>query len=380
MKYRGFLLLFMLAVPCLYDTSYSAPLLKQPRSLDLDTKQSCHQITHLRVRGSRLKKEESDHFRDSSKPLDEGSDPRAPDSTNNGNTTVPLVKDNSGGKEMCSLQDFHSFVNLLGLGEFASEVDIEQVFNDSVARKGTAKAEQQLNFTDCAEAVCELAARAGVEEILPGHWGAVKAVPVSKFFKNANPETPRQRKASMGRKWNAPCRAVGCKKLPSFGTLAQGTPAFCSQHRPKDGLHVDLRSAECQAFNCSSRASFRAPEGRRKLFCGQHRPEGFISSARLCRFAEGCSRQASYGDRLDRTPRSCARHKRDGDVLLKRRQCSHGAGCELQPVYGVAGQNAKLAKGALFCRNHREAFHVNVVSRTKREKNATAASAINRPT
>eukprot|EP00961_Rhodomonas_salina_P257748 3483343-Rhodomonas_salina.1 len=226
MKYRGFLLLFMLAVPCLYDTSYSAPLLKQPRSLDLDTKQSCHQITHLRVRGSRLKKEESDHFRDSSKPLDEGSDPRAPDSTNNGNTTVPLVKDNSGGKEMCSLQDFHSFVNLLGLGEFASEVDIEQVFNDSVARKGTAKVSSATFLHMCLaispdlahggsgraaaqlhglcgscvraggqvrRAVCRSAwnamhrtdisygvVRAGVEEILPGHWGAVKAVPVSK--------------------------------------------------------------------------------------------------------------------------------------------------------------------------------------------------------
>jgi len=173
----------------------------------------------------------------------------------------------TSGRQTCDLRDFDAFVELLGLKQFTNDDEIQTVFNHSVAQCG---GQRELNFTECAQAVCELAMRAGVEEILPGHWGAVKPLPVSKVlepvFANRNDLTAGSAGAwilifwpatmqfsariAKGRPWNAPCRAEGCRKLPSFGLCERGSPEFCRQHRPpvRPALLLSLPSLRHAVF------------------------------------------------------------------------------------------------------------------------------------
>lgn len=158
----------------------------------------------------------------------------------------------------------------------------------------------------------------------------------------------------------------GCKKRAQFGSVKGGRSLFCGTHRQQH--HLDLSHKQCFAAGCSKRALYgnattgprtcrthrdslthrnmqvrlcahcnrTAYYGTRRLgafLCSEHRQGHVDVVNQMCQYQGPplpplppipgvevmCNAQATWGDPSERKTRWCARHRGDGDVLLRGR-------------------------------------------------------------
>ena len=98
---------------------------------------------------------------------------------------------------------------------------------------------------------------------------------------------------------------------------------------------------------------------------------------------QACARQPSYGDALEGVARFCAKHRSPQHVDVRSRLCE-GAGCWRIASFGEASQDegaasvggAKSMIRPRFCRQHKEAGHVNVKASTRHRTALSEAGSV----
>lgn len=156
-------------------------------------------------------------------------------------------------------------------------------------------------------------------------------------------------------------------------------PLWCARHCAPGA--IDVRKHGCGVQDCHLRATHGDP-GQVPVFCALHRLPGHIDRRhKRCQYSsttgskpevQACARQPSYGDALEGVARFCAKHRSPQHVDVRSRLCE-GAGCWRIATFGEASQDesaasvggAKGKKRPRFCRQHKEAWHVNVKASTR---------------
>ena len=123
--------------------------------------------------------------------------------------------------------------------------------------------------------------------------------------------------------------------------------------------------SRCLHDGCGRWASYGAPTvPRNRTFCALHAaPHHVYLIGIRCGHGNGtalaCTKRATYGflDQRPSTVRCCKAHREAGMVHLLSRKC-RAKGCPKQPIFGAANTTRPL-----FCRQHKEQAHVDVVNR-----------------
>ena len=123
--------------------------------------------------------------------------------------------------------------------------------------------------------------------------------------------------------------------------------------------------SRCLHDGCGRWASYGAPTvPRNRTFCALHAaPHHVYLIGIRCGHGNGtalaCTKRATYGflDQRPSTVRCCKAHREAGMVHLLSRKC-RAKGCPKQPIFGAANTTRPL-----YCRQHKEQAHVDVVNR-----------------
>ena len=123
--------------------------------------------------------------------------------------------------------------------------------------------------------------------------------------------------------------------------------------------------SRCLHDGCGRWASYGAPTvPRNRTFCALHAaPHHVYLIGIRCGHGNGtalaCTKRATYGflDHRPSTVRCCKAHREAGMVHLLSRKC-RAKGCPKQPIFGAANTTRPL-----YCRQHKEQAHVDVVNR-----------------
>jgi len=105
---------------------------------------------------------------------------------------------------------------------------------------------------------------------------------------------------------------------------------------------------------CTRQASF-GPEGARAAsFCMAHKAPSHVNVRTPRCVAANCTRQRTFGP-IGAQPLFCASHRNATHVNLVSRVCRHPHGCRKIPSFGEPGDAA-----VLFCAEHCDSHHINL--------------------
>jgi hypothetical protein len=183
------------------------------------------------------------------------------------------------------------------------------------------------------------------------------------------------------------CAHEGCGRHASYGPLPTRNRTACAMHRAVH--HVYLIGQLCcfgngTAIACRSRGAYGF-SGAGERWCRTHKKAGMLHMlSRKCHDRE-CTKQPIFGAANSTLPLYCRQHKREEHIDVVNRRCQK---CDRQGVFGdpvahlnimkVAGRRVRgrgrggaTPAAALYCREHREDGHCNILSKKCRAEGCT---------
>jgi hypothetical protein len=147
------------------------------------------------------------------------------------------------------------------------------------------------------------------------------------------------------------CSHPQCNKRPSYAASTKDKPTTCVNHAEETWICV---TGDCKGINedgskCLLKAMYGKPDDKNK-FCHKHKRPGDIDiyhkrcSYILADKTISCPTRACFGNKKDRKPLRCGKHKLSTDIYLERKICLV---CKRAALYNIPDSPPE------YCQHHK---------------------------